>query len=113
MLFTYNKQDKNIIVYEETDFKTHNIFERQNIEKWVEDNPEILGEELLVLTTEYDKFDKTNERIDLLALDKRGTLVIVELKRDDSGKTVELQAVKYAAYCSTLTITDVLKLYVD
>jgi hypothetical protein len=81
--------------------------ERQDLEKWIEENPEILGEELLVVTTEYDKFDKTDERLDLLALDKEGNLVIVELKRDDSGKTVELQAIKYAAYCSTMTFDDI------
>ena len=27
----------------------------------VENCPDILGEELLIITTEYDKFDKTNE----------------------------------------------------
>ena len=65
--------------------ESQKILERQDIEKWVESYPEILGEELLILTTEYDKFDKTNERLDLLAIDKLGNLVIIELKRDDSG----------------------------
>lgn len=111
MLFTYDKTSKKITIYEETDMKSHNILERQDIEKWVEDNPEILGEELLILTTEYDKFDKTDERLDLLAIDKEGNLVIVELKRDDSGKDVDLQAIKYAAYCSTLTFTEIVGLY--
>jgi len=111
MLFTYNKNSKKISLYEETDLKTHNILERQDIEKWVENYPDILGEELLILTTEYDKFDKTNERLDLLAIDKEGNLVIVELKRDDSGKSVELQAIKYAAYCSTLSLNEVAKLH--
>lgn len=111
MLFTYSKNSKEISLYKETDLKSHNILERQDIEKWVENYPDILGEELLILTTEYDRFDKTDERLDLLAIDKEGCLVIVELKRDDSGKTVELQAIKYAAYCSTLTLTEVSKLF--
>jgi len=111
MIFTYNKDSKKISLFEETDLKAHNILERQDIEKWVENSPDILGEELLILTTEYDKFDKTNERLDLLAIDKDGKLVIVELKREDSGKNVELQAIKYAAYCSTLSLTEVAKLY--
>lgn len=111
MLFTYNKNSKKISTYAETDLKSHNIFERHDIEKWVENYPDILGEELLIITTEYDKFDKTNERLDLLAIDKDGNLVVIELKRDDSGKNVELQAIKYAAYCSTLTLNDVVKLY--
>lgn len=107
MLFKYNKKNKQLSHLEETDFASHKIMERQDIEKWVEDNPDILGEELLIITTEYDKFDKTKERLDLLALDKNGKLVIVELKRDDSGKYVELQAIKYAAYCSTLTLDQI------
>jgi len=115
MLFTYNKKTKTISTYNETDLKSHNILERQDIEKWIENNPDILGnildEKLLIITTEYDKFDKTNERLDLLAIDKDGNLVVIELKRDDSGKNVELQAIKYAAYCSTLTLNDVVKLY--
>ncbi len=111
MLFTYNKNSKKISTYNETDLKTHNILERQDIEKWVENYPDILGEELLIISTEYNKFDKTNERLDLLALDKDGNLVVVELKRDDSGKNVELQAIQYAAYCSTLTLSEVVREY--
>ena len=107
MLFKYNKKNRQLSHLEETDFASHKIMERQDIEKWVEDNPDILGEELLIITTEYDKFDKTKERLDLLALDKNGKLVIVELKRDDSGKYVELQAIKYAAYCSTFTLNQI------
>ncbi len=110
MLFKYNKKNRQLSHLEETDFASHKIMERQDIEKWVEDNPDILGEELLIITTEYDKFDKTKERLDLLALDKNGKLVIVELKRDDSGKYVELQAIKYAAYCSTLVLNDVMSM---
>lgn len=111
MLFTYNKNSKKISLYDETDLKSHNVLERQDIEKWVESYPDILGEELLILTTEYDKFDKTNERVDLLAIDKAGNLVVVELKRDNSGKNVELQAIKYAAHFSTFTLEQVAELY--
>lgn len=111
MLFTYNKNLKKVSRYDETDLKSHNILERQDIEKWIENYPDIVGEELLIITTEYDKFDKTNERLDLLAIDKEGNLTVVELKRDDSGKNVQLQAIKYAAYCSTLSLDEVVKLY--
>jgi hypothetical protein len=111
MIFGYNKTTKEITTYDETDLKSHGIFERKDLEKWIEDYPDILGEEVFIITTEYDKFDKTNERLDLLALDKNGELVVIEMKRDDSGKYADLQAIKYAAYCSTLTFNDVVKLY--
>lgn len=38
------------------------------------------GEELLIIQKEFDGFDDTRERLDLLALDKDGNLVIIENK---------------------------------
>ena len=111
MIYRLDKEKNRIVPCEETDFKSNNILERQHIEKWIENYPDILGEQLFVVTTEYDKFDKTNERLDILALDKDGNLVVVELKRDDSGKSADLQAIKYAAYCSTLRLDDVCQLH--
>lgn len=111
MIYRFDKEKNRVVPCEETDFKSNNILERQHIEKWIENYPDILGEELFVITTEYDKFDKTSERLDILAIDKDGNLVVIELKRDDSGKNVDLQAVKYAAYCSTLRLDDICKLY--
>lgn len=112
MLYLYNKRDKFLTPCKETEFKSQNLLERQNLAKWIELNPSILGEELMIVTTEYDRFDKTNERLDLLSIDKEGNLVIIELKRDDSGKNVDLQAIKYAAYCSTLSLFDLIEMYI-
>jgi hypothetical protein len=53
----------------------------------------------------------TNERLDLLALDKQGSLVLIENKLDDTGRDVTWQALKYAAYCSRLSTENVLKIY--
>jgi hypothetical protein len=112
MLYLYDKGDKSLTPCKETEFKSQGLLERQDLAKWIELNPSILGEELMIITTEYDRFDKTNERLDLLSIDKEGNLVIIELKRDDSGKNVDLQAIKYAAYCSTLSLVDLIEMYV-
>lgn len=111
MLYVYDKRKKVLSPCKETEFRRHGLLERQDLSKWVEQYPAILGEELLVVTSEYDRFDKTSERLDLLAIDKDGNLVVVELKRDDSGKSVDLQAIKYAAYCSTLRLGDLVDMY--
>jgi len=111
MIVSFNKTTNEIEICEKTDFKSHVILERQHLEKWIEKNPDLLGEELLIITNEYDKFDKTKERLDLLALDREGNVAVIELKRDDSSKNVDLQALKYAAYCSTLTLDDVTSIY--
>lgn len=111
MLYMYDKRKKSLTPCKETEFRSHKLLERQDLSKWVEQYPAILGEELLVVTSEYDRFDKTSERLDLLAIDKEGNLVVIELKRDDSGKSVDLQAIKYAAYCSTLRLGDLVDMY--
>ena len=74
------------------------------------------GEELLIIQKEFDGFNDTNERLDLLALDKSGTLVVIENKLDDTGKDVTWQVLKYVSYCSTLTkqqIKDIYQTYLD
>ena len=85
--------------------------EREHLQEWLVHMPEALGEELLIIQKEFDDFADTRERLDLLALDKKGRLVIIENKLDDSGRDVVWQALKYAAYCSTLTQKNILDIY--
>lgn len=77
--------------------------ERDHLQEWIAADPSVLGEELLIIQKEFSGFSDTNERLDLLALDKQGSLVIIENKLDDSGRDVTWQALKYASYCSGLT----------
>ncbi len=84
--------------------------ERYDLQEWVLRTPSLLGEDLLIITSEFAGFDKTAERLDVLALDKDGTVTVVELKRSASGTAAELQALRYAAYCSTLTLPDLAEL---
>ncbi len=89
------------------------VKERADLEKWVLDNPQVLGEELLVITTEFDRFDKSARRLDVLALDKDGVLVVVELKLDLSRSYADQQAIRYAAFCSTMTMQDLVQARAD
>lgn len=77
--------------------------------------PEIVGERLLVVTTEFDRWEirerKVADRLDVLLLAPDGSPVVAELKRDRAADTVELQALKYAAYCSQLTLDDLAEEY--
>jgi hypothetical protein len=85
--------------------------EREHLQEWIAKNPNILGEELLIIQKEFDGWAETRERIDLLALDKQGRLVVIENKLDDSGRDVTWQAMKYAAYCSSLTKTEIVAVF--
>lgn len=47
----------------------------------------------------------------LLAIDKQGSLVIIENERDDSGKDVIWQVLKYVSYCSSLSKENIRDIY--
>lgn len=85
--------------------------EREHLQEWIVSNPDVFDEELLFIQKEFSGFNDTNERLDLLALDKQGNLVIIENKLDDSGKDVTWQSIKYASYCSTLTKEQIKNIY--
>lgn len=77
--------------------------ERAHLQEWIANQPDALGEDLLIIQKEFAGFSETNERLDLLAIDKQGSLVIIENKLDDTGRDVTWQALKYASYCARLT----------
>jgi len=78
-----------------------------DLQEWIAKEPSCLGEDLLIIQKEFAGFSDTHERLDLLAIDKEGKLVLIENKLDDSGSDVTWQALKYASYCSKLTKEDV------
>lgn len=110
-MYMVNKSDKSITKIDQTTFSQEQLEERYDLQEWIDKNPDSLGEDLLIIQKEFDGFDKTSERLDLLALDTLGNLVVIENKRDDSGKDVTWQSIKYAAYCSTLTSEQITDLY--
>jgi hypothetical protein len=110
-MYRIDKTTNNVVKLEQRLFKELKIREREHLQEWIAKNPEMLGEELLIIQKEYDGFNDTSERLDLLALDKEGGLVIIENKLDDTGRNVVWQALKYTSYCSTLTTSQIIKMY--
>ncbi|QQZ07676.1 hypothetical protein [Heyndrickxia vini] len=92
-MYRLETTENKLIEISETTFTDNDIKERQHIEEWIRKSPEILGEDLLIIGHEYDKFE-VNEGLDLLALDRDGNVVIIEVKRDTSGSNVDFQSVK-------------------
>jgi hypothetical protein len=110
MLFSVDTAAKTATAVGPATFAGLDLKERFDLQEWVLNNPALLGEELLVISTEFDRFDRTSERLDVLALDRSGKLVVVELKRTAVGTAAELQALRYAAFCSTFSLEDVAEL---
>lgn len=110
-MYLINKSQNRISKLEERTFKQLGFYEREHLQEWLANTPEALGEEILIIQKEFDGFNDTHERLDLLGLDKQGNLVIIENKLDDTGRDVTWQVLKYASYCSTLKKEQIRQIY--
>lgn len=110
-LYTVNIDNKHMQPVSPSKLSELGLTERYDLQEWLVCHPSALGEPLLIIQKEFAGFDKTNERLDLLAIDSKGNLVIIENKRDDSGKDVVWQAIKYASYCALLTTKDIIEVF--
>jgi len=110
-MFRINNSTNRITKLKEVRFSDLGFNERGNLQEWLANQPDALGEELLIIQKEFAGFDDTKERLDLLALDKSGAVVVIENKLDDSGRDVVWQSLKYASYCSTLSKSNIAEIY--
>ena len=110
-MFTVDHQTNRISPVKTKTFGELGFTERKHLQEWLAHEPSALGEELLIIQKEFDGFDDTRERLDLLALDKDGNLVIIENKLDDSGRDVVWQALKYVSYCASLTKLQIVEIF--
>jgi len=103
----YEMSGESLSIIPATTFSAEKVLERQHLQAAIRVNPALLGEDLLVVAEEFGEFAEANRRIDLLCLNRAGQLVVVELKRTEDGGHSELQALRYAAMVSTMTLEDV------
>lgn len=80
------------------------------IEDWLESNPRaVLEDDPLLLIGRQVRTDR-GKRIDLLGVDRAGSVVVVELKRGRTPRDVVAQALEYAAFAARLDVDDLEKL---
>ena len=112
-LFRINPENRESEKIAEVEFASLGFQERRDIQEWVAANPKILGDDLLIIGKEFSGFDKVSDRLDLLAVDADGKLVVIELKRDDSGVDAHWQAIKYASYLQRAGVEDLVRMLAD
>jgi hypothetical protein len=86
-----------------------------HLQDWVLEHPAILGTDAKIITSEFARWQSGTDtavadRLDVLALDKSGRLIVAELKRDKAPDTITMQAINYAAMArrfSLDTLTEV------
>ena len=92
------------------------ITEQYDVQEFISNSPDAffkeIGQELFLLGKEVEPSKNVQDRIDLLAVDKEGTCVVVELKRGNN-KLQMLQAISYAGMISQWEPDDFLQLLDD
>jgi hypothetical protein len=86
-----------------TSFEAEGWRERGDIQRLLKERIISLEDGLMVLADEFSAWADSTRRIDLLCLDRDANLVVVEIKRNEDGGHMELQALRYAAMVSAMT----------
>ncbi len=103
--------ERSLEVVRKTTFAAEGVLERSDLQAALRDNIGVIDPDLLVVAEEFGDFQDVKRRIDLLAVDRGGQLVVIELKRTDDGGHMELQALRYAAMVSTMTFEQLADTY--
>jgi hypothetical protein len=96
---------------DETSFVQHDIRERSDLQRLLKANVSVVAPEVLIIAEEFGDWQDSKRRIDLLGVDHDAKLVVIELKRDEVGGHMELQAIRYAAMVSTMTFDHAAQVY--
>ncbi|HSH58923.1 MAG TPA: hypothetical protein VK988_04630 [Acidimicrobiales bacterium] len=104
----YEITEAGLTAQESASFTELEIYERADLQRLLRDKIDVLGEDLLVVAEEFGEWEDARRRIDLLAVDRLGHLVVIELKRTEDGGHMDLQAVRYAAMVSAMRFDEVL-----
>ena len=95
----------------QTSFGQEGVLEREDLQRMLRDQPEVLEEGLLIIAEEFGDWEDSKRRIDLLGLDASGQLVVIELKRGETGSHMDLQAIRYAAMVANMGHKKVIETY--
>jgi hypothetical protein len=94
-----------------TSFIEERLLERDDLQRLLKADISAVAEDLLVIAEEYGDWEESNRRIDLLCLRKDAQLVVIEIKRTEDGGHMELQALRYAAMVSSMTMEQAIDAY--
>src|SRR5260370_880991 len=111
VVMLFDMTDGSLSLVPATTFAAAGVRERTHLQRALRAHMQILGDVLLVVAEEFGDFQDARRRIDLLCVNHEARLVVVELKRTDDGGHMELQALRYAAMVSTMTLDQLAEIY--
>lgn len=94
-----------------TTFSVEGMMERRDLQRLLRADISALGNDLFVIAEEFGDWEDSKRRIDLLCIDKQSRIVVVEIKRSEDGGHMELQAIRYAAMVSSMTVDQAIHAY--
>jgi len=100
-----------LVALRPTTFAEHGFRERADLQRLLRSQIEVIAPDVLVVSEEFGEWEDSRRRIDLLGVDRKGTLVVIELKRTEDGGHMELQAIRYAAMVSQMTFEKVAEVF--
>ncbi len=89
------------LVQSETSMAETGRTEFEDLERWIKNSPEILGDDILIIG---EQIQTKSGPLDFLGIDKSGNMVIIELKRDRLPREALAQAIDYASDISSWDI---------
>ncbi|MDZ7685275.1 MAG: hypothetical protein U5O39_10005 [Gammaproteobacteria bacterium] len=98
---------------EATTFASSEIKEREHLQQLLRKQIDVVAPNTLIISEEFSNWQDSKRRIDLLGVNAQGNLVVIELKRNEDGGHMELQALRYAAMVSSLTFDQAIEIYED
>jgi len=107
----YELSTDSIAPLELAKFASLGLLERKDLQRLIRDHIGTIAPETLVISEEFSSWDKSDRRIDLLAVDEQARLVVIELKRTTDDSFADLQALRYASMVSRMTFDDAVETY--
>lgn len=111
IMAVYRLGKQSIDKLNEATFAERGVRERADLQRLLRANIDVIDNDVLVIAEEFGEWQDSRRRIDLLGVDGQGNLVVIELKRDDEGGHMELQAIRYAAMVSGMTFARAVEVY--
>ena len=107
----YQIKNDELVPVSETSFAEQGIREREHLQQMLLKSIELVAPGTMVIAQEFDEWDGSKRRTDILCIDKDANLVVVELKRNDDGGHMELQSLRYAAMVSQMTFEQLVDIH--
>ena len=92
-----------------TSLSQERILEREDLQRLLRDQPHVIEPGLFIVSEEFSNWTSSLRSIDLLGIGADRRLVVVELKRGNTGETMELQAIRYAAMAANMTLDQIVE----